>query len=53
MDNELKRLVLQLGGYGEEGWEILKAIKQEDGSWDLTVKKLDEAQMVVEAKDDN
>lgn len=50
MDNELKDIAGALAGYSDKpGWRIIKAERQDDGSWTLTIQP----ETKKEAADDN
>lgn len=53
MSNELKDIAERLNKYCDSGWEITQASKQEDGSWILTIRSLEEAEADQEATNDN
>lgn len=51
MDNELKDIAGALAGYSDKpGWRIIKAERQDDGSWNLTIQPETKKQ---EAADEN
>jgi hypothetical protein len=50
MDNELKDIAGALSGYSDKpGWRIIKAERQDDGSWMLMIQP----ETIKEAADDN
>ena len=41
MDNELKDIADRLDRYGDDGWTITNATRNEDGSWCLVIHQKD------------
>ena len=54
MVNELRDIANRLCKFDtiEDGWQIVSAIKQSDGTWDLVIKPFEESEE-KEAADDN
>ena len=50
MDNELKDIADRLDRYGDDGWTITNAQRNDDGSWCLTIHQKTAKK---EAADDN
>ena len=53
MKDELYDLVDKLLGYSEDGWRIVGAEKNSDGSWNLKVTKIVKKEKPAEATDES
>ena len=48
MSNELRDIVNRLSGYSDTfGWEVTNAQKNEDGTWTLKVKEIENEEEAV------
>lgn len=54
MVNELKEICGMLEGFGiHDGYQVLRAERNDDGTWELEIKRIAEEPKVEVAKNDN